>query len=210
MQRLVERDDEDEDAVAQKDDHVAQCREEERGEDSIGGQVEAFQLYNCGHVVQVVHLHPLIITWKTKEQRHGQKDRIRTRIRNRIRSIGMPDVFFGKPQIRNSPIGPASASCNGGALKTPDRRHVNTTFCPLTPYKQMTSGRNQAERETRAALAMSDWRAVEDNQGIYRGDCLHRQRKRMLPQRLQLRHKVFILVVVAVAAAAGHKGTSAG
>lgn len=71
VQRPVERDDQDEDAVAQKDDHVAQRGKEERGQDGLGGQVGAFQLDERGHVVQVVRLHPPIIIWKTKERRHG-------------------------------------------------------------------------------------------------------------------------------------------
>lgn len=46
VQRLVECDDEDEDAVAQKDDHVAQRCKEECGEHSLRGQFVAFQLYD--------------------------------------------------------------------------------------------------------------------------------------------------------------------
>lgn len=60
MQRFVEHDDEDEDRVAEKYDHVAECSEEKRWEDSLGGQIEAIQHDEGGCVRQAVHFQPLL------------------------------------------------------------------------------------------------------------------------------------------------------
>lgn len=60
MQRFVEHDDEDEDRVAEKYDHVAERCEEKRREDSLGGEVEAIQHDEGGRVREVVHFQPLL------------------------------------------------------------------------------------------------------------------------------------------------------